>query len=327
MQYPQIYIGTTPETSTRRRALRTLAMDLRARLRPQREPLPTLVLLHVAVEGAGTVDMVVLRPNVLIVGAVRAVDGPLDMRHATWSDLRGAMVRDPEGRTPLAAVGYQRDTLRARLLERAPAGSPESHYLQRAIAAVVCAPALPPESRIALDIEDHRALRKVLGLDELPGLSVMASSGVRLPEASLIELAEQLGGRMWHDGSRLLFELAPARYRLRLLGDERATRTALPLIEGENLLGRRRTARPHEHRLTIAGDDLISSDHAVIICHDDGRVSLRDISKNGTWMTLPDGPETFVHSLERTITPGTILRLGETRMLLQEALDPLLIAP
>jgi FHA domain len=325
MQYPQIYIGSTPETAARRRALRTLAMDLRARLRPQREPMATLVLLHTPVEGVGTVDLVVLRPNVMIVGAVRAIDGPLDMLHATWSDLRGTLVRDDEGRTPLAAVGYQRDTLRARLLERIDVASAESQYLQRVIAAVICAPALPPESRIALDIEDHRALRKVLGLDELPGLVTMASSGVRVAEVGMAAFVEQLGGRLWHDGTRLLFELAAPRYRLRLLGDERATRTMLPLIEGENLLGRRRTARPHEHRLTIAGDDLVSSDHAIIICHDDGRVTLRDISKNGTWMTLPDGPETFVHTLERTILPGTILRLGDTQMLLQDAVEPLLI--
>ena len=314
MPHPHIYIGTTPDTPTQRRAMRTLALDLRVRLRSQRDPAPVLALLHFPIEGAGVADLLIARPNALILAALRTFDGPLEITHQLWRDIRGQAIREGEGQTPLAIVGLQRDTLRARLLEALPAESLTARAAQRLIAAVVCMPLLHADSRIALDIEDHRAQRKILGIDELPGLSIMAAGAVRLTELDILELIEHLGGQLWHDGSRLLFELAPPRHQLQVLNTEQAVRTTLPLIEGENMIGRRRTARPHEHRLTITGDDLVSSDHALLICHEDGRVTLRDTSKNGTWVTLPDGPETFVHATERQLIPGTILRLGDTRM-------------
>jgi hypothetical protein len=317
MTYLQIYIGQTPDRPEQRRALRTFAMDLRLRLRPTREQSPALVLLNAPVLGAGIIDLILVRPNAFIVGAVRSYDGPIVAESwAAWRDQRGAVLTD-DGMAPLRYIGMQRDTLRARLVEALAPDSPEIRALPRMIAALISSPTLHPESRIALDIEDHRMQRKLLGLDELAGLAMLGNVGVHIPETNLAPLIELIGGQLWHDGSRLLFELAPPRLHLRLINSS-SLRPALPLIEGENVIGRRRTARPHEHRLTIAGDDLMSSDHALVTCQFDGRVTLRDISKNGTWFTLPGGEESFVHADERQIAPGTILRMGETRMAIEE---------
>jgi hypothetical protein len=291
-------------------------------LRPPRDPLPTLVLLNFAVEGVDPIDLLIARPSILIVGALRSFDGPISAESEShWQDAKGRPLQQ-DAHSPLAFVGNQRDTLRARLAESLPTDLPATQIVSRMIAALICVPTLHPESRIVLDVEDHRAQRKVLGLDELAGLTAMTSTTTRLSEQALHALiVEYLGGQLWHDGTRLLFELAPPPYRLRLIGDEPNQRPILPLIEGQNVIGRRRTARPHEHRLTIAGDDRISSDHAEIICLDD-RVILRDTSKNGTWFTLPNGPEAFLGNAERPIIPGTIIRMGETRMQLEAAEIP-----
>ena len=98
-------------------------------------------------------------------------------------------------------------------------------------------------------------------------------------------VGELFAGRLWHDGERLLFELAPGRFQLRLLPEGDRAEAVLPLIEGENVVGRRKTPRRYERRVTLSGDDLVSSDHARIVCGDDDRVALRDTSKNGTWIT------------------------------------------
>lgn len=322
MHYPQIFIGQIPQTSAQRRTLRALALDLRVRLRPPRDPLPTLVLLNFAVEGVDLIDLLIVRPSILIVGALRSFDGPITAELGSrWIDATGRSLQQ-DGQSPLAAVGNQRDTLRARLAESLPADLPITQLVGRMIAVLICVPTLHPESGIALDVDDHRAQRKILGLDELAGLTAMTSIVSRISEQALHSLvAEYLDGQLWHDGTRLLFELAPPPYRLRLIGDEPSQRPILPLIEGENVIGRRRTARPHEHRLTIAGDDRISSDHAEIICMDD-RIILRDTSKNGTWFTLPNSPEAFLGNAERQIIPGTIIRMGETRMQLEAAEIP-----
>jgi hypothetical protein len=313
MPYPQIYLGATPATLGERRAMRTLALDLRVRLRSQRDLTPIIAIVYLPIEGADIADALIMRPNTLILAKLFTQDQPLDIRHQSWRSYSGMIVQNSEGQTPLAEVSLQRDTLRARLLEAFPRDSALARAAQRMVAAVICAPYLHPDSTIALDIEDHRALRKVLGLDELAGLAVMASSSARLEESALLELTAHLGTRLWHDGNRLLFELAAPRHQLQILAADGNVRSSLPLIEGENTIGRRRTSRPHEHRLTITGDDLISSDHAMLICHEDGRVVLQDISKNGTWMTQPGGPESFVHQSERVVLPGTMLRFGETR--------------
>jgi FHA domain len=318
MPQPQIYIGTIPDTLLRRRAIRALAQDLRTRLRLQRDPGAILALLHLPISGAGIADLLIARPNALILATIATFDGPIEIRLNAWRDMNGIIIQNSEGQTPLAEIGLQRDTLRARLLEMFDPDSHESGVVQRMLATVICSPNMHADSKIALDIDDHRALRKVLGLDELPGLAVMSASATTLSEPMMHGLIEQLGGRLWHDGNRLLFELAKPMHQLQVLTEHQAIRATLPLIEGENSIGRRRTARSHEHRLSISGDDLISSDHAMIICHEDGRIILRDTSKNGTWVTLPGGPETFTHMSERDLQVGTLLRLGETRLVLEE---------
>jgi hypothetical protein len=175
------------------------------------------------------------------------------------------------------------------------------------------------ESRISLDVGEHRQWLKVLGLDELPGLAAMVQLGTQLAEEWIrLIVSEIFGGRPWHDGERLLFELAPGRFQLRLLAEGDRAEEVLPLIEGENLIGRRRQASGHEHRLTLAGDDLISSDHARIVCHGSDRVTLHDTSKNGTWVASQGGPEERLHGAERAIGPGTVLRMGVTRMRLED---------
>ena len=51
--YPQIYLGDIPTTSSQRRALRALALDIRARIHATRAAEPTTLLLHFrAAEGA-----------------------------------------------------------------------------------------------------------------------------------------------------------------------------------------------------------------------------------------------------------------------------------
>src|SRR5215204_4236967 len=76
--YPQIYLGDIPTTSHQRRALRALALDMRARIHATRAADPTTLLLHFrAGESAlPAIDLLLLRPSAAIVGAVRAYHGP-----------------------------------------------------------------------------------------------------------------------------------------------------------------------------------------------------------------------------------------------------------
>ncbi len=157
----------------------------------------------------------------------------------------------------------------------------------------------------------------MLGLDELPALAGMVRLGAQLPEAALRAIAaEVFEGQLWHDGARFLFDLAGPRFQLRVLGDGARPEKLLPLIEGANIVGRRRSSQRHEHRLTLSGDELVSGDHALIVCGDDEWASLRDLSKNGTWITPPGGTEERIRG-ERTIFPGTLLRMGMTHARLE----------
>jgi hypothetical protein len=318
MSYPQIYLGKTPESPHERRALRARALDLRARLRNLRDPMPLLVLLNALHPGAaGVASLVLARPHTLIVASLRAWPQPIAVRSGeAWSDLQtGALLEETGGRTPFQHIAMLRDTLRDHVVHAMTPGGSELRVVERAIGAVICMPALHPESQIHLDVDDHRNRLKVLGLDELAGLASMSGATVQLSESSLHTLLrDMLGGRLWHDGNRLLFELVPPRYELELLDGTGSTRWAMALIEGENVIGRRRTARPHEYRITISADDLVSSDHAVITCHDDGHVTLRDVSKNGTWIRPPGLAEQYVHGAEQPLTPGTQLRMGVTQL-------------
>src|SRR6185295_17596980 len=173
-----------------------------------------------------------------------------------------------------------RDAVRTRLdqaTEHLGGAGPGAHPFERTAGALICAPRMHPDSRIALDVGDHRQWLKVLGLDELPGLVSMLNTNVRLALESMRAIAADIfAGRLWHDGQGFLFDLAPCAFRLRLLGADGRTGEVLPLIEGENVIGRRRAPQGHEHRLTLAGDDLVSSDHAWITCEEGGRVLLRD---------------------------------------------------
>ncbi|HEU5087283.1 MAG TPA: FHA domain-containing protein [Roseiflexaceae bacterium] len=320
MSYPQIYVGVIPDHLHERRALRTRALDLRVRLRNTRDPSPALVLLNAYAPGcSGIASFVLARPQSLIVANMRAWPQPLGVRSAEpWIDLQtGSLLAESGGRSPFEHIAALRDAVREHLLLGMAENSPEARVVARAIAAVVCAPTLHPESQIQLDVDDHRNRLKVLGLDELAGLASMAGAGVHLSESVLHTiLADMLGGRLWHDGNRLLFELAEPRFELVLLDDAGAVRATMTLLEGENVIGRRRTTRPHEYRITITSDDMISSDHALITCHHDDVVTLRDVSKNGTWVTLPGAAEVYLHEDEMTIRPGTRLRLGVTTMTL-----------
>lgn len=325
MTNPKIYLGAIPPTSAERRALRSQALELQAALRSARPPEPTYLLLNF-VAGDATpwraIELLLLRPHAVIVGAIRAYRGPIEaLPGAPWID-RGAHepITEQDGMSPLAYVRTQRDVVRERLNAEAARlldASPDAHPFERTIGALICAPALHPDSRVSLDIDDHRQWLKVLGLDELPGLAAMVRTVARLPDQAMRAIIVELfGGRLWRDDTRFLYELAPSRFQLRLLGAEKRKEGILALIEGENVVGRRKNAQHYEYRLTITGDDLISSDHARIICEDDGRVVLRDTSKNGTWVVTPDGQEERVRG-ERVIAPHTMLRLGMTHVALE----------
>jgi hypothetical protein len=332
--YPQLYLGQIPTTAPARRALRERALDLHAALRAARAPEPTYALLNFAVDaGPGPaatpheVELLLLRPNAVIVGAIREYAGPIEVSPGGhWlQSATGAAIHDERGRTPLQVVDEQRDAVRERLDQESARlldGPADARPFERTVAALICAPAIHPESRISLDVDEHRRWLKVLGLDELPGLAAMVRSGVRLSEDAMRQIAtEVFEGRLWHDGERLLFHLAPDRFQLRLLAEGDRAEVVRPLMEGENIVGRRRAAQRYERRVTLAGDDLVSSDHARIICGDDDQVILRDISKNGTGITLPDGSEELVHRAERVLAPGAMLRMGVTRMRLERIGD------
>jgi hypothetical protein len=334
MAYPQLYIGDIPTIGAERHALRARARALHTALRAVRAPTPTYALLSFLVGDAlssasepQTAELLLLCPNAVIVGAIRSFAGPIEITpDGHWILLAtGAPIREQHKLTPLQVVRTQRDSVRDRLgLAAASLLGPDAQArpFERTIGALICAPTLHPESRISLDVSDHRQWLKILGLDELAGLAAMAHTGVQLDELTMRAIVGELfGGRLWHDGERFLFELAPSRFQLRLLAENGQTERIVPLAEGENTIGRRRAAQAHELRVTLGGDDLVSSDHARLVCGEDDHVILRDTSKNGTWVALPGEPEQRVHGVERTIGPGALLRMGMTRMRLERAGD------
>lgn len=319
---PQIYLGHIPNLPAERRALRGLALDLRSRLQAARTAEPTTLLLRFSAgEGAAAnIDLLMLQPQVAIVGAIRAYRGPIvAAAGGAWSYRdTGEPIRELRGRTPAQHIKLQRDAVRERLIGIAPRlGLPAEQSFERMIGALICTPSTNPDSRIVLEVGEHRQQIKVLGLDELTGLAAMVRSGVQLSEQAMQAIATDLfAGRLWHDGQRFLFELAPHRFVLRVLADGMRNERVLPLMEGENIIGRRRAPQQYEHRLTLAGDELISADHALITVGDDDRLTLRDTSKNGTWVTPPGAKEQRVRQ-EQAIVPGAVLRMGVTRLRLE----------
>jgi len=318
----QIYLGQIPSSAHERRMLRARVLDLQASLRPAHEFEPTYALLNFTAgvqPDVCAVELLLLRPNEIIVGAIRAYPGPIAVLHGGRWILcaTGEAIRDHNDLPPLQWVKAQRDAVRAQLSAQAArlAGAPS---FERVVGALICAPATHPDSRISLDVDEHRQLLKILGLDELAGLAAMIRTGPQLDEAGMqLIVADIFGGQLWHDGTQFLFELAPCRFQLRLLDAGARQAPILPLAEGENVVGRR-TARHNEQRLTLSGDDLISSDHARLICEEADHVILRDTSKNGTWVALPGQPEEHVQGAERAIVPGTLLRMGLMRLRLEQ---------
>jgi hypothetical protein len=320
--YPQIYLGQIPATPAQRRDLRALALDLRGRIQAARTDEPTTLLLHFAAGAGPLVDLLLLRSQVLIVAALRAYRAPIVAPPGGRWAYRdtGAPIDEPGGTTPIQHIGAQRDAVRALLSHAAPTlpGLPANEQpFEQIIGALICRPAIHPDSQIALEISEHRRRLKLLGLDELPGLAAMVRTGPPLAQPVLRAIvADVLGGRLWHDGTRFLFDLAPPRFQLRVLATGARPEKLLPLFEGENVIGRRRAAQQYEYRLTLAGDELISADHATLIVGDDDTVTVRDTSKNGTWLAAPNAAEARVRR-ERTVAVGAELRIGITRMRLE----------
>lgn len=320
MAPPQIYIGPTPASSAGRLALRALAVDTRTRAATAHADGPTALVLHFApAPGAAPVDMLLLRPHSAIVGLVRSYRAPVVAQPGGRWAYRdtGEPIAEAGGATPIQHVAAQRDAVGRRLDQIAPellGTMPEAHPFERMVGALICMPISHPDSRISLAIGEHRRQLKVLGFDELLPLADMIRLGAQIPAAAMQAIAvDVFGGRLWHDGSRFLFDLAPPRFQLRVLANGTRAERMLPLMEGENVIGRRRAPQSHEHRIALAGDELISADHAVLTCGDDDQLTLRDTSKNGIWVTPPGGAEERVRRT-RALAPGAELRLGITRL-------------
>jgi hypothetical protein len=315
----QLFIGQIPRTAVERQVLRERAIDVLQQLRQANQPAPSVVLLHFdAPPGASrVVDLLLVRPRAVIVGMFWHHSGPFEVEPGGgWRDIiSGALLADPAGNTPLELARTARNTVVEYLRDTAE-GLPQLERA-RVVGAVICVPTTHPAARISLDVDEHRQGLKVLGMDELAGVAAMVQSGVELSERQMAAVAgEVCGGRLWYDGDKPLFELAPPRFALRLLHGDRAGEV-VPLPEGQTIVGRRRTPRHYERRVPILGDDLISSDHVVLEYGDDEGLVVRDISKNGTWITAPGEHEHHLHGAERRLLQGGSLRIGMTRLLIE----------
>src|SRR5262249_36132486 len=149
---------------------------------------PTTLLLHFAAgEGAADIDLLLLRPQAAIVGALRAYRGPIVAGPGgPWSYRdSGEAIREPRGHTPTQHVKAQRDAVRERL--DAAAGwlfglAPQARPFERMVGALICVPATHPESRITLEVSEHRQQIKVLGFDELAQLAAILQTGAQLSD-------------------------------------------------------------------------------------------------------------------------------------------------
>ncbi|MBC8161258.1 MAG: FHA domain-containing protein [Roseiflexaceae bacterium] len=301
--YHHIYLAQTPTNATARRHLRARALDLAARLAQVGEG-PCAVILGL---DSGCPDLVVLRPHSVIAALIHQTTSPLDqLPDRVW--VERASGERVLGGAPLAAVRAARSMLVRKIEQH----SDTAALLGRLVGALVIAPTLPADSRIVLDIGEHRDHIKLLGLDELAPLAAMLQAGARLDELSFGGIIAALDARLWHNGERLLFEVGLAAYQL-----NHTSGVALTLLEGANVIGRRAAPLQGEFRLTIEGDDTISADHAVLICLADGRAVLRDTSTNGTYLRAHGGEEQRIHHAEQPITAGSTIRMGETVLRLE----------
>lgn len=308
----RMYLGETPDSLLARRALRDRVLALHGLFRRSAEPAAATLLLHAALAPpAGWLDLLLLAPNGALAAVVLAADGPIEVVNpAAWGG-------DLPGDSPLARVRRVRDAARARLERADLPGDPS---FERLAGALVVSPALHPESRVLLDVDDHRDRIKVAGLDELPALAAMVRDGPRLEADTMHTIAaEVFGGRLWHDGDRFLFEVAASPFRLCVVREAGRGERRLALLGGENVIGRRRAPLHGEHRLVLAGDDLISNDHAVVTVADDGSLLLHDDSTNGTWVANPGAAEVHIHHAGCKLAPGAQLRMGNTRLRLERA--------
>jgi hypothetical protein len=321
----RVYVGQTPDTARERIALREQALIL-ARNARQSPTEGTCAIAFNIVAGAdpplAQIDLLILRATVVIVGALRSYAGPIDAPPGgVWRDrASGQPLLEADGAHPLHRLRRQRDAVQMSLNAAAPRlglATAGSHPFKRVIGVLIGFPALPADSRISLDVDDHRDHLKVCSFDELPGVAAMSHSGVMLSDEVIHTIAVSLFGcRLWYD-DHFLFELAPPRFQLSIHSSGSAP-VLVPLYEGETIVGRRRSSEGTERRIPILNDDLVSSDHLHIICGDESNsVIVRDTSKNGTWLTPPDGPMEHVRDVERTIIVGTRLRLGMTDMILE----------
>ncbi len=316
IQHPPIsvYLGQIPPDPARRRRLRDYTLELLLLLGRAPSAEPTVLLVSFAADAAPAddIDLLLLRPAATLVLALRALPDPIETAHdGSWRSRSGDLIVEAGGRTPLDHIRLQRDAVRARLAAYGAAGDP-------VIGAIAMMPEIHPESQVTLDIDDHRDGLKLLSLEELPGLAAMTRGKLRRPVELLHEIAGELfGGQLWCDGGQLRFALGPARHMAAISGPGGELLVALD--EGETLIGRRKSARRHEHRVVVAGDDLISSDHARLICTGEDAIAVQDISRNGTWVALPDGQEYLLRGETRSVEPGTTLRMGATRVTIRLA--------
>ncbi len=323
---PRIYVGQTPDTTSERILLRERALMLANVIRHSPTEGVCVVAFNVTVgtePPLAMIDLITMRTTAVIVGALRTFAGPIDAPPGgVWRDrVSGEPLLEEDGSHPLHRIRVQRDAVQRSLnaaAVRLGLNPADPHPFRRVIGAIVGVPALPADSRISLDVDDHRDHLKVCSFEELPGVAALAHSGVVLSTESIHTiLADLFDCRLWYDDGRLLFELVPPRFQLCITAPGRAPVMA-PLYEGETVVGRRQSAQGTERRITLSNDELVSSDHLHIVCHaDPASVIIRDTSKNGVWITPPDGPIEHIRHAERTIPIGTRLRLGMTDIILE----------
>lgn len=323
---PRIYLGKIPPTIHERVELREHALLLTQRLRQSQTVGMCAVLLHFSA-GAHSplqcVDLLLLRGDAIMVGALRAYPGPIAaMPGEAWRDrLNDRLIVEEDGAFPLHRLRAQRDAIQVSLnaaAERLGLAARDSRPFRRVYGAVVCVPQVHPDSQISLDVDDHRDGLKVCGFDELPGVAAMLHTDLMLNDAIIETIAGGVfGGRLWHDGNHFLFDLAAPRFRLRIITPGNPPQIA-PLLEGTTVVGRRRAARRVEQRITVAGDDLISLDHLYLTCDEaSSTVTIRDDSKNGTWLTTAGGAAEHLRGQTRAIAAGARLRIGTTDITLE----------
>lgn len=320
----RVYIGRTPDTARERIALREQALTLvRSARQLSREGTCTVVFDITA--GAdpplAQIDLLILRATAVIVGALRSYTGPIDAPPGgVWRDrASGQPILEADGTHPLHRLRQQRDAVQMSLnaaAARLGIAATNPHPFQQVTGVLIGFPALPADSRISLDVDDHRDHLKVCSFNELPGVAAMSHSDVTLSDEVIDAIATTLfGGRLWYD-DRFLFELAPPRFHL-AIHQSGSSPASVPLYEGETIVGRRKSPKANERRIPVLNDDLVSSDHLYITCGDDETVVIRDASRNGTWVMRPDGSAEHLRHAVGTIFAGTRLRLGTTDLVLE----------